>query len=135
MKNDKTLYVEFKSVEDMERSVLNATKTKIPKIQPKNILYFDSLSSFRNFMSLQKLELLTMIATESPKSIYELTQLVDRGLAAVQKDCQVLELAGFIKLDKPKGKRGSIAPKLKFDYNRIVVRKPEHSFAVLFEAA
>ena len=135
MKNKRTLYVEFKSLGDMGKDLLAVYKTRTPKIQPKDVVYFDTVSSFRGFMTLQKIEILTMIATAEPKSIYELCQLLDRGLAAVQKDCQVLEASRFIVFEKQKGGRGSIKPKLVFDYDRIVVKTPEHPYSLKFEAA
>jgi predicted transcriptional regulator len=114
---------------------MKAFKTREPRVQPKEVVCFDTLTSFRGFMTLQKLEILATIATVEPKSIYELAQLLDRGLAAVQKDCQILESSRFIKFEKQKGGRGSIKPILAFDYDRIVVKRPEHPYSLKFEAA
>ena len=135
MKNSRTLYVEFRSLDDIGKDLLAVYKTRTPKTQPKDVVYFDTVSSFRAFMTLQKLEILAMIATAEPKSIYELCQLLDRGLAAVQRDCQMLETARFIRFEKQKGGRGSIKPRLAFDYDRIVVQTPEHPYSLKFEAA
>ncbi len=135
MSKRKDIYVEFRDLGDLEKDLLAVYKTKKPKVQPMDVVYFDTLSSFRGFMTLQKLEILATIATVEPKSIYELAQLLDRGLAAVQKDCQVLEASRFIKFEKQKGGRGSIKPKLVFDYDRIVVNRPDHPYSLKFEAA
>jgi predicted transcriptional regulator len=86
-------------------------------------------------MTLQKLELLAMISYAEPKSIYDLANIVGRALAAVQKDCQMLEGIGFIRFEKQTTGRGSIVPKLKFSYNRIVVQLPEHPYSLKIEAA
>lgn len=86
-------------------------------------------------MTLQKLEILATIASAEPKSVYELCQLLNRGLAAVQKDCQSLEAARFIKFKKQKGGRGSLRPMLAFDYDRIVVETREHPYSLKFAAA
>ncbi|MBK7961533.1 MAG: hypothetical protein IPK04_10265 [Bdellovibrionales bacterium] len=135
MKNSRTLYVEFRDLDDIAKDLMRVFKTRDPRVQPKEVVYFDTVTSFRGFMTLQKLEILTMIATVEPKSIYELAQLVDRGLAAVQKDCQILESSRFIKFEKQKGGRGSIKPVLAFDYDRIVVKRPDHPYSLKFEAA
>ena len=85
--------------------------------------------------ALQKLELLTLIASEKPKSVYELAKMVDRSVAPVQKDCATLAKTGFIFFEKEKGGRGTMTPKLKFDYNKIVVELPDHPYELSFKAA
>lgn len=133
MKN-KAMIIMFKNLNDLEKELLSFEKKKMPQVQSKNVIFFDSVASFRNFMTLQKLEILTMIAFEKPKSVYELTQMLDRGLAPVQKECQMLESAGFIKLEKEKNGRGSLKPRLAFDYDRLVVQLPEHPYELQFKA-
>ncbi len=77
-------------------------------------------------MTFQKIEILSIIVNIKPKSIYELAQILERSLAPVQKDCQILERTGFIKFQKEKGGRGSIKPILRFKYDRIIVKLPKH---------
>lgn len=133
--NKKTLVIGFKNADSLEEDLLQAYKSRKSRLQPKNEVLFDSLKSFRSFMTLQKLELLTLIAYAKPKSIYEIAQMTDRGLAPVQKDCQMLEQMGFIKFEKQRGGRGNLTPKLKFDYDRILVQLPEHPYELRFKAA
>lgn len=133
MKN-KAMIIRFKNLNDLEKELLSLEKKKVSQIQSKNTIFFDSVASFRNFMTLQKLEILTMIAFEKPKSVYELTQMLDRGLAPVQKDCQMLEKAGFIKLAREKTGRGSLKPRLTFEYDRLVVQLSEHPYELQFKA-
>ncbi|MEK2644833.1 HVO_A0114 family putative DNA-binding protein [Bdellovibrio sp. BCCA] len=135
MKAKNQMVIVFKSLEDLGRDAIKAIKTKAAKVQPANVVYFDSWTSFRNFMSLQKLEILTMISSVEPKSIYELTRLLERSLSAVQKDCESLEQAGFITLEKQKTGRGQVVPRLKFKYDKIVVRLPQHPYELIFKAA
>lgn len=135
MKAKKEMIIGFMTLEDLGQSALRAIKTKKPNLQPKNIIYFDSWRSFRGFMTLQKLEILMMVSSVEPKSIYELSKLLDRSLAAVQKDCEMLERTGFINLKKQKTGRGSITPTLVFDYDKIVVRLPKHPYELTFKAA
>jgi predicted transcriptional regulator len=137
MKNNKTktMTVEFKNLQAMERDLLSLPKGKRPQLQPKNVIYFDSLGSFRSFMTIQKLEILTLIANANPKSIYELAKMLNRAIAPVQKDCQSLVASGFIEIMKEKGGRGTLTPKLTFDYNCILVKLPYHPYELQFSAA
>ena len=105
MKNKKILKIIFKSIDMLEKEMLDLPKTGIGYIQPKDVLIFESVNGFRNFMTLHKLELLSMIATKKPKSIYELAQMVGRSIAPVQKDCNSLEQSHFIVYKKQIGGR------------------------------
>lgn len=137
MKNEvtKTMIVEFKGLQDLETDLLDLPKDRTRKLQPKNIIFFDSLTSFRSFMTIQKLEILTLIATAKPRSVYELAKVLNRAIAPVQKDCQMLQAAGFIALNKEKGGRGNLIPQLTFDYNCILVKMPNYPYALQFNAA
>lgn len=133
-KPKKQIFIFFKSLEEFKKEALQSIKSRKTNIQPENIIYFDSLASFRGFMSLQKLEILTLISHAEPNSIYELTRLLDRSLAAVQKDCEALEQVGFITLERKKTGRGQLIPRLKFDYDRIVVELRKHTYELAFRA-
>ena len=135
MKKNNALKVKFKNIDQWEKELLDLPKNKKVTIQPKDVVIFDSLNSFRNFMTLQKLEILTIIASAKPKSVYELAKMVDRALGPVQNDCNILESVGFIIFDKQKTGRKTIAPKLKFNYDRIIVELPEHPYELSFKAA
>lgn len=135
MKSKKEIIVVFKSLDDLSKEAIKAIKTRTAKVQPENIIYFDSWTSFRGFMSLQKLEILAMISSVEPNSIYELMRLLDRSLSAVQKDCEALEQVSFITLVKKKTGRGQVVPRLKFNYDKIIVKLPEHPYELSFKAA
>lgn len=131
----KTMTIEFKRLQDMENDLLTLPKSKKSQLQPKSVVYFDSLDSFRSFMTIQKLEILTLIANANPKSVYELAKMLGRAIAPVQKDCQSLEAVGFIEFEKEKGGRGTLTPKLIFDYDRILVMLPAHPYELQFSSA
>lgn len=135
MKTKKEMIIAFKSLEDLGAEAITAIRNKNSKVQPVNVIYFSNWTSFRNFMSLQKIEILTMISSVQPKSIYELTRLLDRSLAAVQKDCEVLEKTGFITLEKQKSGRKQLIPRLKFNYDKIIVKLSDHPYELSFKAA
>ena len=132
---NQTLTVEFKDLSSIEKDLLSLSKSKAAKLQSKHVVYFDSLASFRNFLTIQKIEILTLIASAQPKSIYELSKMLNRAIAPVQKDCQMMEAAGFITFDKEKGGRGAMAPKLAFRYHTILVKLPEHPYELQFKTA
>lgn len=132
MKNRKLLKIVFRSIDETMQLLLDLPKTGAGYNQPKNVLIFESVNGFRNFMTLQKIELLSIIATKKPKSIYELAQMVGRSIAPVQKDCNSLEQSHFIVFKKEIGGRGSLTPKLKFNYNTIHVELPKHPYELMF---
>lgn len=135
MKNKKSLTIKFKNLDDLKKELLDLPKKKSGYIQPTDVILSESINGFRNFMTLQKLELLTLIASEKPKSVYELAKMVERAIAPVQKDCAALAKAGFIFFEKEKGGRRTMTPKLKFDYNRIVIELPDHPYELSFKSA
>jgi predicted transcriptional regulator len=135
MKLKRTLIISFKSLDELESETLEIFKTRRPKIQPKNVIFFDNLKGFREFMTVQKLELLAVIAAKKPKSVYALAQLIERDTSAVQRDCTILMNTGFIVLEESKSSRGSKIPRLKFDYNKIVVELPKLSYEISFKIA
>lgn len=135
MKNKKCLYINFKTLDELEQETLHAIESRKPKIQPLNVLFFESLRDFRDFMTVQKLEVLAVISSRKPDSVYELAQLLDRDTSAVQRDCNVLMNTGFITLEESNSNRKSKIPRLKFNYDRIVVQLPKLSYELSFKIA
>jgi predicted transcriptional regulator len=130
MKTTKALEIRFKSLKNLIGEVGASLKTRKPSIQPKNEIYFASLAGFRSFMSIQKIEILSVIANHTPKSIYELAKWVDRDFPAVLRDCISLESAGFIQLKEKKDSKGTKQPKLAFTYSRIIVNLPNSPYQI-----
>lgn len=135
MKSTKALHIKFKSLEDLKNELLDLPKKKQSYIQPRNVILFESLNSFRNFMTIQKLEILMAISTKNPKSVYELAQIVGRAIAPVQKDCHSLAKAQFIYFVKENGGRQALKPLLRFNYDRIQVEMESLPYELLFRAA
>ncbi len=86
-------------------------------------------------MTIQKIEILTTIATQKPSSIYELAKLVDRDFAAVLRDCTSLKGTGFIKLQATKGTKRTKIPRLAFDYVAIAIELPHSPYQIEFKHA
>ncbi|MBI3534390.1 MAG: hypothetical protein HY072_02740 [Deltaproteobacteria bacterium] len=135
MKKLKFLQIHFQSFEDFKNEVTKALTTRSTSIQPKEHIIFDSVASFRNFMTIQKIELLTSIATRKPSSIYELAQFVDRDFAAVLRDCTGLETIGFIRLKDVNDSKKTKIPQLKFEYCGIAIFLPKSPYQIEFKVA
>lgn len=135
MKHD-TLEIKFQNFDDFSQAVKGALTKKKKLVQRKNQIFFDSIESYRKFMTIQKIEILTAIAQQRPSSIYELAKLLDRNFAAVFRDCINLKSVGFIKLTDNDDAKNSKTPLLKFDYDRIRVDIPNRAFNIeISEAA
>lgn len=134
MKNKKALTIKFKSLKEVEKELLDLPYKKIKYIQPNDVILFESIDGFRNFLTLQKIEILALIASKNPSSVYELAKLVGRSIAPVQKDCNALAAARFITFKQETSGRKSISLKLKFDYDRISVDLPDHPYELSFKA-
>lgn len=131
----KTLEIYFKSLDEFEKGVTRGIAKREKFIQPKNHIYFGSIEDFRGFMTIHKLELLTVIASRTPSSIYKLARFVGRDFASVYKDCVGLESVGFLKLEQNKRGRREKKPVLSFDYSCIVVHLPQAPYQIEFGKA
>lgn len=120
----KMLNIKFKTQDQLIREVKGALSGKTTAIDKKNELVFDSIESFKRFMSTNKLELLITISKISPESIYQLAKIVDRKYPHVLKDCRELEFFGFLKFVESTNARKCIKPELQFNYDMINVRNP-----------
>jgi len=135
MKKIETLEIHFQSYDDFRQEVANALYKRSPLIQKKNHIIFDTVASFRSFMTIQKIELLTVIANQKPSSIYELAKLVDRDFAAVLRDCTGLEAIGFINLKDSNNSKGTKIPQLRFNYKGMIVFLPRSPYQIEFSVA
>lgn len=129
MKN-RTLEIKFESFAEFADQVRSALSKKKKLIQKENQIFFDSIESYRKFMTIQKIEILSVIAQQKPNSIYELAKLVDRNFAAVFRDCTSLESVGFINLNDNDDNKNSKTPALAFDYGQIWVDLPNRPFHI-----
>lgn len=134
MKND-TLEIRFQDFKTFKKATKDALSKRKKTIQPKNHIYFESLAVFRHFMTIQKIEILTVIVNCHPGSIYELANMVDRDFAAVLRDCNMLEGTGFIKLKPAKDNKNTKIPELSFDYSSILVKLPQSEYSIEFDTA
>lgn len=135
MKKNDALEIHFQNCKDFKKEVTTALAKRKPLMQPKNKIYFESIEGFRNFMTMQKVEILTVIYNCEPKTIYELTKIVNRDFAAVFRDCTALKTTGFIDLKESKDAKGSKKPVLSFSYKCISVFMPRSPYQIEFKEA
>lgn len=97
----------------------------------ENSLSFDSMETFKNALTQNRLDILMAIAREEPESIYQLAKFLNREHTHVAKDCKILEFLGFIVLAEAIGTKKHYVPKLVFDYDLILVKdKMEKIFSI-----
>ena len=135
MKKNNVLEIHFQNFKDFKKVVTTALAKRKILLQPKNRIYFESMEAFRNFMTMQKVEILTVIYNCNPRTMYELSKIVDRDFSAVFRDCTALKTTGFIELKESKDAKGSKKPVLSFPYKCISVFLPHSPYQIEFNAA
>lgn len=99
--------------------------------EDEHSLSFDSMETFKNTLTENRLDILMAIARERPESIYQLAKYLNREHPHVAKDCKILEFLGFIVLEEAVGAKKQFIPRLVFDYDFIRVKdKLEKIFSI-----
>jgi predicted transcriptional regulator len=84
---------------------------------------FKGLASLRSLLSNEKARIIHIIKTKNPKSIYEVSKLVQRDFKSVFSDISALEQFGIIDLVKEKsGSRERLKPILIIDTIKIELK-------------
>lgn len=84
---------------------------------------FKGLASLRSLLSNEKARILHAIKSRNPKSIYEISKIVQRDFKSVNDDIRALEKFGFIDLVKEKtGNRQRLKPILVADTIKIELK-------------
>ena len=86
-----------------------ALKGEFKGLQKKGIIIFPNVETLGKVLSPSRLEILTVILKERPKSIYALAKLVDRDFKNVHSDVKILADVGLIAL-RASGKRAAVMP-------------------------
>ncbi|RMG81508.1 MAG: hypothetical protein D6707_04715 [Bacteroidetes bacterium] len=66
---------------------------------------FEGLSALRKLLSNERAKIIHVIKTKSPKSIYELSKMLERDFKSVSSDIHLLERFGFVELVAEKTKK------------------------------
>ena len=117
----KKLMIRFQNIDKLFSDVDCAIKKKRSLSDATDILQFDSVETYRSFMTSNKMDILTAISRQQPDSIYQLALHLGRKPQHVTADCLSLESHGFIKLVKSDKARRPIRPELIFDYDVICI--------------
>ncbi|HIG52198.1 hypothetical protein CXT76_01315 [Candidatus Parvarchaeota archaeon] len=84
---------------------------------------FEGISTMRKLLSNEKARILNVIKEKNPKSIYDLSKILDRDFKSVSEDIKLLEKFGFIDLLKEKtGKRERLKPVVIIDSLNIQIK-------------
>lgn len=115
----KTLHIQFSSIDDLAKETKEILKTQKADEFVGRDIRFENYDQFMGFLFPNKFALLVAIKVEQPQSLYQLAQMISRQQSAVLRDCDELEMLGFIKYET--GPRNSKIPRLAFEYDTIVV--------------
>jgi predicted transcriptional regulator len=128
----KTLTIKFSTNDEFLKDVKDSLFDSNHSFdEDENSLSFDSIETFKNTLTENRLDILMAIARERPESIYQLAKYLNREHPHVTKDCKILEFLGFIVLEEAAGAKKQFTPRLVFDYDFIVVKdKMEKIFSI-----
>ena len=82
---------------------------------------FESIEGLRNVLTKRRLELLSVVKHKKPRSVYELSKLLDRDLKSVNTDLKILKENDFIEFKKMNDRRQRMMPIVDFDNINIMV--------------
>lgn len=104
----KTLKIGIASREQMQARTMAIARGQVrPKASDPKV-WFTSVESLAKVLSTKNRELLTIIASQQPKSITELESLTGRAKSNLSRTLHTMENYGLVKLQKGKG--GTIVP-------------------------
>lgn len=111
----KKLTIYFQEMDDFFQDINQAIESKSSLVDSSDSIHFDSLDTYRSFMTSNKTNILSAISKLKPGSVYELASFLNRQPQHVLSDCRSLESHGFIKLIQEKVSRKALRPELAFD--------------------
>ena len=134
----KSLKIIFETIDNFKtrsRSELkHALNSRKSMTHQRDILIWESVESYQQFMSDQKYAILAVIHKYNPQSVYQLAKMMGRAQQNVARDCDLLAGHGFIKFNVTADGRKTKAPRLIFNYNIIEVNLPSVTYKVEFES-
>ncbi len=131
-----TLDINFKNLDNFFKEIdQEIIENRESSKRKKYFMTFDSVKSFHNSLTTNKIQILRIISQFKPESVYQLANMIEREANHVLNDCRYLESLGFIKLEKTKSGRRSLKPVLSFDYDIILADSPVVSPYVISKKA
>ena|SRR3990167_10038114 len=100
----------IKSVSEIKKEWKEALKGKKRGSQKDNELIFTGLETAAKVFTKNRIEVLKVIISEQPKSIYEISKIVKRDFKNVHSDVKFLAEIGLIELKESGDPRGGLIP-------------------------
>ena len=100
----------IKSVSEIKKEWKEALKGKNRGSQKDNELIFTGLETAAKVFTKNRIEVLKVIISEQPKSIYEISKIVKRDFKNVHSDVKFLAEIGLIELKESGDPRGGLIP-------------------------
>lgn len=91
--------------EDMEEVVDAFRKVEKGEGFKDEKIVVDNLDDLRRILTPERIRILQVIKNRKPKSIYELSKLLERDRAAVMRDLEHLSKLGFVEFKEEKRKK------------------------------
>ena len=82
---------------------------------------FQNIEDYIKTLTPKRLELLSVIRHKKPKSMYELSKMVNRDFKNVSEDIHILKEVGLIEIEEKDIPKKIIIPSVKFDRLRISI--------------
>ena len=117
----KKLTITFQEIEELFNEVNKSIEAGTNDVDLENSITFNSIDTYRSFMTSNKANILSAISKLKPSSVYELAAYLNRKPQHVLADCRSLESHGFIKLTQEQSGRMPLCPELAFEYDVIMI--------------
>ncbi len=104
----------LQSIDDIKKEWTAALKGKVKSTPKDDEIIVTGLETIAKIFSKTRMEILQVIITKKPQSIYELAKMVDRDFKNVHSDVQFLNKVGLIKLKETGDKRNGLKPVAKY---------------------
>jgi predicted transcriptional regulator len=109
------------SVREFVSDVHSLQRNEAPRGEKERI-DFPSIEAMRQVLTSKRLQLLRLVRSRRPKSVYELAQFAGRDIKNVQDDVAMLVRMGLLDLTRSKQARARIIPHVLYD--RIQIQIP-----------
>lgn len=100
-------------IDNLKREWRKALEGRIQSVQDEGTIVFTSMESLSKVLTPARLDILSVILKEKPRSIYALAKLLGRDFKNVHTDVKLLAEVGLIDL-KSHGRRESLKPIAKY---------------------
>jgi len=105
----KRVRIIIQPLEGLKKEWKRALKGELKGSHKRGVIIFPTVETLGKVLSPARLEILTVILKERPKSIYALAKLVGRDFKNVHSDVRLLADVGLVEL-RSSGKRDAVVP-------------------------